>query len=153
MTEPGLLLARGRDCDVYALDTMRVLRRYRRVSGRSMESEAAIMERARSNGYPVPRVHDVTRTDLVMDRVDGPTMVEEMARRPWQLRRYARTLASLHHQLHDIPAPDGLPAPLGDGAVIVHLDLHPLNVIMGREGPIVSTGRMPPAGTATPMSR
>jgi aminoglycoside phosphotransferase (APT) family kinase protein len=102
-----------------------------------MEDEATIMERARTNGYPVPRVHEVTGTDLVMDRVDGPTMVEEMARRPWALRRYARTLAHLHHQLHDIPAPEGLDAPLGDGAVIVHLDLHPLNVIMSPQGPIV----------------
>jgi aminoglycoside phosphotransferase (APT) family kinase protein len=102
-----------------------------------MENEAAIMERARTNGYPAPRVHDVTRTDLVMDRIDGPTMVDDMTRRPWRLRAHARTLAHLHHQLHDIPAPEGLDAPLGDGAVIVHLDLHPLNVIMGSQGPIV----------------
>jgi aminoglycoside phosphotransferase (APT) family kinase protein len=137
VTEPGPLLARGRDCDVFALDNMRVLRRYRRGRGRSMENEAAIMERARTNGYPVPRVHDVSGVDLVMDRIEGSTMVEEMARRPWALRRYARMLASLHHQLHDIPAPDGLNAPLGDGAVIVHLDLHPLNVIMAPQGPVV----------------
>ena len=137
MTEPGELLARGRDCDVYALDDARVVRRYRQGGGRSMENEAKVMERARANGYPVPRVHDVTDTDLVMDRVEGPTMVEEMARRPWALRRYARTLASLHHRLHDIPAPEGLDAPLGDGAVIVHLDLHPLNVIMAPQGPVV----------------
>jgi aminoglycoside phosphotransferase (APT) family kinase protein len=95
------------------------------------------MERALSNGYPVPRVHDVTETDLVMDRIEGPTMVELIARRPWQMRGHARALASLHHQLHDIPAPDDTPAPLGDGNVIVHLDLHPLNVIISPEGPVV----------------
>ncbi|MGI8796259.1 MAG: phosphotransferase [Acidimicrobiia bacterium] len=137
MTEPGQLLARGRACDVYELDATRVLRRYRTIPYRSMQVEADIMERARANDYPVPRVHEVTQTDLVMDRVDGPTMLEEMTSHPWRLRKYARTLASLHHRLHDIPAPEELEAPLGDGAVIVHLDLHPLNVIMGPDGPVV----------------
>jgi aminoglycoside phosphotransferase (APT) family kinase protein len=60
-----------------------------------------------------------------------------MARRPWRLRQHARTLASLHHRLHDIPAPTWLGTPLGDGAVIIHLDLHPLNVILGPDGPVV----------------
>lgn len=95
------------------------------------------MERARADGYPVPRVHDLTETDLVMDRIDGPTMVDDMARRPWRLRQHARTLASLHHRLHDIPAPAWLGTPVGDGAVIIHLDLHPLNVILGPDGPVV----------------
>jgi aminoglycoside phosphotransferase (APT) family kinase protein len=64
-------------------------------------------------------------------------MAEDLTRRPWRLRQHAHTLASLHHRLHDIPAPDWLDAPVGNGAVIIHLDLHPLNVIMGRTGPVV----------------
>jgi aminoglycoside phosphotransferase (APT) family kinase protein len=137
VSEPGPLLARGRACDVYELDATRVVRRYRKTPYTSPQVEAEIMERARANGYPVPRVHEVTETDLVMDRVDGPTMLEEITSHPWQLRKYARALASLHHRLHEIPAPDSLDTPLGDGAVIVHLDLHPLNVIMGPDGPVV----------------
>lgn len=138
MSEPGPLLARGRACDVYELGEARVLRRYRRVrAGRSVENEAAIMERTRASGYPVPRVHDFTETDLIMDRIEGQTMLDEMIGRPWKLRKYARALASLHHRLHDIPAPESLDTPLGDGAVIVHLDLHPLNVIMSPDGPVV----------------
>jgi len=137
VTEPGPLLARGRACDVYEVDAQRVLRRYRKVPYTSPTLEAEIMERVLANGYPVPRVYEVTDTDLVMDRVDGPTMVDEITRRPWTLRTHARTLAHLHHQLHDIPAPESLRAPLGDGPVVVHLDLHPLNVIMGRDGPVV----------------
>jgi aminoglycoside phosphotransferase (APT) family kinase protein len=137
VTEPGPLLARGRDCDVYALDDARVLRRYRGRAHAGAKLEAELMERARTNGYPVPRVHDVSESEMVIDRVEGPTMVELMAKRPWRLRSYARVLASLHHQLHDIPAPDDAPAPLGEGNVIVHLDLHPLNVIISRDGPVV----------------
>jgi aminoglycoside phosphotransferase (APT) family kinase protein len=135
VSEPGPLLARGRAADVYALDRTRVLRRYRRPS--CTPREVAVMERARADGYPVPRVHDLTETDLVMDRIEGPTMVDDMARRPWRLRQHARTLASLHHRLHDIPAPQWLDTPLGDGAVLIHLDLHPLNVILGPDGPVV----------------
>jgi aminoglycoside phosphotransferase (APT) family kinase protein len=137
VTEPGALLARGRACDVYEVDAHRVLRRYRKVPYTSLEVEAEIMERARANAYPVPRVHEVTDTDLVMDRIEGPTMLEELTSRPWRLREYARALASLHHRLHDIPAPETLDTPLGEGAVIVHLDLHPLNVIMSPDGPVV----------------
>ncbi len=95
------------------------------------------MERVRAEGYPVPRVHDVTATDLVLDRVDGPTMAEDLTRRPWRFRDHAHALASLHHRLHDIPAAQWLDAPTGDGPVVIHLDLHPLNVIMGPDGPVV----------------
>ncbi|HEX6310624.1 MAG TPA: phosphotransferase [Acidimicrobiia bacterium] len=129
------LLAQGRDSQVFALDGERVLRRYR--EARCTPREAAVMELVRANGYPAPRVHDLTPTDLVIDRVDGPTMAEDLTRRPWRMRAHARTLASLHHRLHDVVAPDWLRAPLGDGAVVLHLDLHPLNVILGRDGPVV----------------
>lgn len=128
-------LAEGRDSQVFALDEGRVLRRYR--EPRCLPREVAVMELARANGYPVPRVQDLTATDLVMDRIDGPTMAQDLTRRPWRMREHAHTLASLHHQLHDIVAPDWLDTPLGDGPIIVHLDLHPLNVMLGPAGPVV----------------
>ena len=41
-------------------------------------------------------------------------------------------------RLHDIEAPDFLPAaPFGSGDKILHLDLHPLNVMVGPKGPVV----------------
>jgi aminoglycoside phosphotransferase (APT) family kinase protein len=45
-------------------------------------------------------------------------------------------LADLHRQLHEIAAPDGLPA-VGDGDRLLHLDLHPANVILSKAGPVV----------------
>jgi Ser/Thr protein kinase RdoA (MazF antagonist) len=58
-------------------------------------------------------------------------------RKPWTMVAQARTLARLHQQLHEVPAPDWLP-PSGEGdAVVVHRDLHPLNVLMSASGPIV----------------
>lgn len=92
------------------------------------------------HGYPVPAVHDVSddERDLVMERVDGPTMVDHLASRPWEIRRQGRSLAHLHRALHSIPAPDFLGrAAVGTGEAIVHMDLHPLNVLVGPHGPVV----------------
>jgi aminoglycoside phosphotransferase (APT) family kinase protein len=129
------LIAEGRDSQIFALDDTRILRRCR--EPRCLPREVATMQLALANGYPVPRVHDLTPTDLVIDRIDGPTMAEDLVRRPWRLREHAHVLASLHHRLHDIVAPGWLRTPLGDGPVLVHLDLHPLNVILGAAGPVV----------------
>ena len=38
-------------------------------------------------------------------------------------------LADLHDRLHVIPAPDWLPG-VDDGDRLVHLDLHPMNVML-----------------------
>jgi hypothetical protein len=91
-------------------------------------------------GYPVPRIEEVSEsgTDLVMERIVGPTMVDAFARAPWKMRSLARELARLHVELHALEAPAFLrPAPVGAGGSIVHLDLHPLNVLVSPRGPVV----------------
>jgi aminoglycoside phosphotransferase (APT) family kinase protein len=105
-----------------------------------MFAEARTMEYVRANGYPVPAVDQLSPdgTELVMERIDGPSMVGAVSRSPWTIRSQGRTLADLHRRLHELPAPDFLePAELGTGASILHLDLHPLNVVIGRSGPVV----------------
>lgn len=134
-SEIGARIAAGRDTEVFALGRDRVLRRA--PDERSYDAEAAVMEHVRSHGYPVPAVHQVGPGEMVLERIPGPTMAEDVTRRPWRLAPHARLLASLHHHLHRLPAPDWLPAgPVGGGA-LVHLDLHPLNVIMSPTGPVV----------------
>lgn len=138
MTELGELIASGRDADIYACGAGRVLRRTR--DGRSLAQEAQLMEHLRLVGYPIPRVFDVSDDgrDLVMERVEGPNMLDAAARRPWRLRRYARDLGALHQRLHEIAAPPDLrPSPMGGGPTVVHLDLHPLNVLVTPSGPMV----------------
>ena len=98
------------------------------------------MEFVRSHGYPAPEVFQVSDNgcDLVMERIDGPTMVDMGSSRPWRVRSMGRELAKLHESLHRLPAPRWLPkAPFGDGNQLLHMDLHPLNVLMGAEGPVV----------------
>jgi aminoglycoside phosphotransferase (APT) family kinase protein len=138
MRAPGTLLASGRDAYIYEYGPASVLRRAR--NGRSMAHEAQTMTYLSSKGYPVPAVEEISEdgTDLVMERVEGVSMVEALGRAPWTVRRQARVLADLHQQLHDLGAPDFLPtAPVGSGDRVLHLDLHPLNVLVGPLGPRV----------------
>jgi aminoglycoside phosphotransferase (APT) family kinase protein len=135
---PGPLLASGRDADIFEYGPGLVLRRSRQ--GRSMVQEARTMAYLREQGYPVPAVEDVSEdgTDLVMERIQGQSMVDALARQPWTVRTQARTLAELHRALHRIAPPDFLPpAPVGSGQRVVHMDLHPLNVIVSPTGPVV----------------
>jgi aminoglycoside phosphotransferase (APT) family kinase protein len=135
---PGPLLASGRDADIFEYGEGLVLRRSR--DGRSIASEAQTMEYLHAQGYPVPAVHEVSDdgTDLVMERIDGVSMVEAVGRAPWKVRQFGKLLASLHERLHALPAPDFLhPALVGRGDCIVHLDLHPLNVMIAESGPVV----------------
>jgi Phosphotransferase enzyme family len=90
------LLARGRAADVFAAGPGRVLRRYREGEPHDAAVEAAVMEHARAHGFPVPEVYDAGGRDLVMARVDGPTMLADLSRRPWRVRAHGRTLADPH---------------------------------------------------------
>jgi len=129
------LIASGRAADVFAYGDGLVLRRYR--TPYDCLYEAAVMQHVRSHGYPAPEVVEVSGGDMIMERVDGPTMLAALAGRPWKMPAYAATLARLLHALHEIPAPDWLHPRLGDGRSIVHLDLHPDNVILSADGPVV----------------
>lgn len=98
------------------------------------------MTHVRDLGYPAPEVLDASADgrDLVLERIDGPNMLDSAAKRPWRIARHGRELADLHQRLHALPAPPWLPdAPVGTGGAIVHLDLHPLNVLMSHHGPVV----------------
>lgn len=159
---PGPKLASGRDADVFDLGNGRVLRRNKE-RAKTSEYEARLMRYVGEWGYPIPAVHEVSGPDMVMDRVDGPTMLNDLGARPWRLWQHARTLAKLHRQLHGIPAPDWVPTyashaafakdasdtgpnpgqptrpgptPLAPDAIL-HLDLHPDNVILSPTGPVV----------------
>jgi aminoglycoside phosphotransferase (APT) family kinase protein len=130
------VLARGREADIVAAGDGRVLRRYHGDPGGRPAREAAIMRHVRARGYPVPEVHEQRPDALVLERIDGPTMADDALRRPWRLRRHARTLADLHRRLHAIEPPAGLPS-AGDGRALLHLDLHPENVLLAGDGPRV----------------
>lgn len=132
---PGRLIGSGRAADVYELDAHRVLRRYR--DPFDVGAEAAVMMHLRAAGYPVPEVFDAEGSDLVLARLHGSDMLADLTRKPWMAARHGRTLARLHDQLHEIEAPPELHRPFGDGDRVLHLDLHPGNVMLTADGPVV----------------
>lgn len=132
----GELIGRGRDCDVFAAGPGRVVRRNR--AGRSTETEALTMQHCAAHGYPVPEVFEADGPDIVMQRLDGPTMLGDLSARPWTMTSKAQLLADLIDRLERIPLPDHELAPvIAGGDVVVHLDLHPDNVVLTPEGPLV----------------
>ncbi|TWJ22325.1 phosphotransferase [Micromonospora endolithica] len=124
-------LASGRDADVYPLDDDRVLRRYR--LGGDVAAEAAVMDHLHARGYPVPRVHHAAGPDLVLDRLTGPTLAEAVLGGAVDAGRAARILADLHRRLHALPARRA--ADPADR--VLHLDLHPQNILLTAAGPVV----------------
>ena len=128
-----VLIASGRTADVFALDAERVLRRYHEPHDLSVE--VALMAHARNHGYPVPLVYEATATDLVMERVYGPEMQADL--HSGTLVSHAQLLAELHLRLAAVPALPGARDRFGGGPVLFHGDLHPRNVILGADGPVV----------------
>jgi Ser/Thr protein kinase RdoA (MazF antagonist) len=163
----------GRTAEIFAWDEGRALRLFR--PGASLPyaiREMNAFRCANEAGLPCPGVypsddeHGLVRIEdrlgFVMDRVDGPSMLDMLSRRPWLLVRSARRLAALHLSVHSKEAP-ALPSQrerfcaaierlrddlgdetveriqralnaLPDGQVVCHGDFHPDNVLLGEAG-------------------
>ncbi|MFE4961415.1 phosphotransferase [Streptomyces sp. NPDC056660] len=129
----GRLLGSGRSADVYEIDEAWVLRRDRDGWG-DAAAEGAVMTYVREHGYPVPRVRaSGSRTDLVLERLSGPTMLAALLAREMGAAEGGALLASLLRRLHAVPGRD-LAEP---GSRVLHLDLHPDNVMLTPDGPQV----------------
>ncbi|MFD6285842.1 phosphotransferase [Streptomyces sp. NPDC060205] len=147
----GELLGSGRSADVFAIDDHWVLRRYR--DGGGVTTEAVVMAYLAEHGYPVPRLRDpegaghctARRTDLVMQRLHGPSMLQALVQGTIAAEEAGAELAGLLHRLHKVPAR----VSADPGIRILHLDLHPDNVMLTSGKPMVidwrNTEEGPPA--------
>ena len=124
------LIGAGRASEILDLGDGRVLRRFK--AGGRPAREALVMRHAAAYGYPVPEVLEVRDDALVLEFVDGPTMLADVLAEPGRLDEHAALLARLHAQLHEIPAPPEL----GEGRLL-HMDFHPDNVMLSSRGPVV----------------
>lgn len=159
----------GATADIHPWGNGQVLKLFRpgHLPG-EVEAEAEVTWRAHAAGVPCPAVSGVVVVDgrqgIVLERIEGPSMLEEAVRPPWPVARMARLLADLHAQLHrqeasELPslkerlsvrveAAPGLPetlreavlrglAPLSDGNAVCHGDFHPGNVLLSPRGPVL----------------
>jgi aminoglycoside phosphotransferase (APT) family kinase protein len=144
MVTPARPLASGRDCDVFALADGRVVRWYK--DGRPAEDEAELIRAVHALGYPVPRVDEWDGPKIVMERIEGPTLGEQLFGGAVDADEGARVQADLQRRLHALP---------WGGQSLLHLDFHPLNVLMGPDGPVVidwTNARPGPPGLDVAMS-
>jgi aminoglycoside phosphotransferase (APT) family kinase protein len=131
------------------------LRVYRVHAIEPANREQAAMETARAAGVPVPRVRAqaewAERPVVLLEWSPGRPMLDALRRRPWLAFAYGRRLGRVQAAIHAAPVPDGGPVssrdwlswngigetPLGErlaavqqDRALLHLDLHPLNVLV-----------------------
>lgn len=81
------------------------------------------MRQAEAAGVRVPHVIDVQPDAIVMERIEGRTTLEEIQAKPWRALHFAKELGRVHRSVLD--------------AGLIHMDFHPLNVILSPTGPVV----------------
>lgn len=109
-----------------------MLRRYRERGRGEVHREAAAMAHVTAHGFPAPAVFAADGTDLVMERLYGPVLLDAVAAGDHDAREAGRVLAELHAGLHAVPSRSGVP-----DERVLHLDLHPANVVLTPAGPML----------------
>ena len=109
------LIAEGSEAEIFAWRDGTVLRLLHNPNAQQqVEWEAHAMRAALAAGVRVPAVPGTTtgngRPGLIMERSDGPDLLTLLGRRPWTVLSVNKTSGQVHARLHDVRAPDSLPA-------------------------------------------
>jgi Ser/Thr protein kinase RdoA (MazF antagonist) len=167
---PDKPIAYGRTAEIYPWRNHQVLKLFHEwFPAEAIHNEARIARAVQAAGLAVPQVGEIVEVDgrlgLAYQRLEGASMGEEMAARPWRLGRLAQQLAELHARMHDTGGIEGMPPqrerleskirqakglsvtlqesllqalegmPTGD--CLCHGDFHPWNVLMTAGGAVV----------------
>lgn len=100
------LLAQGGQADIYELDDTKVIRVLRNSKDeKSLKTEMSIMKDLKSKGKAVPEVYEYLkingRPSIIMERLKGGTMLDEIKKSPLKLLSLAEKLASLQMEVSD----------------------------------------------------
>ncbi len=106
------------------------------------------MQFVAEQGIRVPKLFDLgpehlADRDIVMERIDGLTMLDDFEARPWKLFSHVRLLARVQREVNALVAPDWMVTPTTAAASkrrddsVLHLELHPMNVMITDDGPVV----------------
>ena len=169
-TALGAPIGLGRTAEVFAHGTDGIIKLLRPGFPDNLgEHEARVAALVSDAGLAAPRFRGTTRIEgrygLLYERLTGPSMLDLVGRRPWQIDRWARQFAELHAAMHDANGthlPDQKAevrrmieragAGLSDGArqaalsrldglpdgdAICHGDMHPGNVLVTATGAVV----------------
>jgi uncharacterized protein (TIGR02172 family) len=165
------LIGRGRTAEIYAWDQGRALKLYYPGwPADAVKHEAEISQVVAATGVTAPAVDGVLEVDgrhgVLFERLVGPSLLAQVAGRPWTLPRAVRIFTDLHLAVHAHTVADSnLPsqrarlvrqieeAPsimeevrraalqclerLPDGDALCHGDYHPDNVLVTQRGPII----------------
>lgn len=163
------LIARGRTAEVYAWSPGLILKLfYEWVPQSWIQREVQVGKSLAHSSLRTPSLLDVVlvdgRTGIILERVDGPSMLALLPVKPWLIIKMAHVFADLHSSMHDILATDlpplrlhldsailkneALPshikdhalqvlAELPDGDALCHFDFHPDQVVIAAEGPVI----------------
>jgi len=165
----GELLARGRTAEVFAWKDSQVLKLFlKKYPAEYVAYEARVSGAVYKAGLPAPAVDGVVevegRQGIILERLDGPSMLQVFRSRPWRTGQLGRIQAELHATIHSCEMPE-LPSlredlrraiqsqegfsnetkgvilnhleQLPNGNMLCHGDFHPDNILMSSRGPVV----------------
>ena len=97
----GELIGKGLTAQVYGWGQGRVLKLFESWRPEEkVERELRATRAVHAAGLPAPAVYEIVeveaRQGIVFERIDGPSMFEQVIARPWRLFAAARQLAELH---------------------------------------------------------
>jgi len=163
-------IAVGRTAEIFPFGDGKVLKLFFPTIPQSwVQKEEDIGQYIMKAHLPVPKVYERTylydREGMVYERIEGPALLNELAKKPWKIVKYARMLANLHVKVHEVPAPaelepqrewarGGIPETtklpgdlrervlhlldsMPEGNQLCHGDFHPGNIILSQRGPII----------------
>lgn len=158
----GKLIGQGRTAEIFEYGENRVLKLFRTGFPKmAIENEFKVGLELCKKDLPVPKVDNFVEVEdrfgIVYERVNGPTMMDLLSSKPWQILKGAQKLAELHKAIQiqvnaEIPPlksrlkksiansellSDKIKADLceilqslPDRAVLCHGDFHPDNIII-----------------------